>query len=79
MTSPSPIQKIVWNYQQMTGLKLKGFGAAFGVCHGTIINWRDGQTEPETDFLIQFRDYPDWRGQFARECLRARHPKKYLG
>lgn len=75
----TPIQRIVWNYQGLTGLKLKRFGAAFGMSHATIINWRDGRTEPETDFLIKFRDCPDWRGDFARECLRARHPNKYLG
>lgn len=61
----------------MTGLKLKGFGAAFGVGHPTVINWREGRTEPQTDFLLQFLDCQDRRKSFASEILHQRHPDQF--
>jgi hypothetical protein len=71
------VRQIVWNYQSKTGLKLVRFGRAFGVGHPTVINWREGRTEPETDFLLQFLDVPDWRANFAREILHQRHPERF--
>ncbi len=43
--------------------------------HATIINWRDGKTEPGTDFLLECAVvYDDWRLDFAADCLQAKHP-----
>ncbi len=73
----SRVSGIVISYMRSTGLKLQRFGDAFGVVHGTVINWRDGRTEPTTDLLLQFKDLPDWRGEFSRDCLHVRHPDKF--
>jgi hypothetical protein len=67
---PNTIQTIVKAY--LNGMTLKEFGDAFGVTHPTVINWRDGNTEPETDLLLRFRNISDWRGAFAKECLAAK-------
>jgi len=43
--------------------------------HATIINWRDGKTEPGTDFLLECAVvYDDWRREFAASCLQAKLP-----
>ncbi len=67
---PDTIKSIVQSY--LNGMTLKQFGDQFGVAHSTVINWRDGRTEPETDLLLRFRNSSDWRGAFAKECLRAK-------
>lgn len=67
---PDTIQKIVLTY--LYGMTLKQFGEQIGVTHATVINWRDGNTEPETDLLMRLKDSKDWTGAFAKECLAAK-------
>lgn len=48
-----------------------------GLTHVTIINWRKGKTEPETDFLeamLAAYGPNDWRHDFALACLAAKSP-----
>ena len=56
-------------------LTLRSMASAIGVSHPTIINWREGRSEPQTDFLIRCRgEHDDWRRDFATACLHARMP-----
>lgn len=65
------ISEIVKKYlEEMT---LREFADEIGVrSHATIINWRDGRSEPETDLLMRLKELGDWRGEFARACLKIR-------
>ncbi len=65
-------RQIVQSYLDSTGLSLTKFGEQFGVGHPTIINWRDGNSMPDTLLMLKFSDYSDWRGAFAREILAAK-------
>lgn len=67
---PNTIQSIVKAY--LAGMTLQQFGSSLGVVHSTVINWRDGKTEPETDLLLRFVSRTDWTGAFAKECLAAK-------
>lgn len=83
---PLKVREVVEYYLQQTGLTLKGFGQALSECiipdggialsHVTILNWRDGNTEPTIDMLtlILIR-YRDWRFDFAAACLAAKRPE----
>ena len=68
----SEIVKQHINAQQLT---LREMARALGVTHSTIINWRDGKTEPQTDYLVRLRAKSDWRSEFAEACLRVRMPE----
>ncbi len=66
------IVKATIREQEMT---LRQMAQALGVSHPTIINWRTGRTEPETDFLLRLRgEYQDWRKEFAEGILKNRLP-----
>jgi hypothetical protein len=75
---------VVMKYLVHQGLTLRDFAAAlsqdlgdgFKITHPTVINWRDGKTLPETDFLalVAIR-YRDWRRDFALECLALKKPE----
>ena len=67
-----------------SGLSLRSFAEklieslpSVNLSHATIINWRKGKTEPETDFLeamLVAYDPGDWRFDFALTCLQAKSP-----
>lgn len=87
------ISEVVSKFLQESGLSLRGFAAAFSerlsmypVSHATVLNWREGRTEPDVAWLLRvlgaYRGRsidgpgkPDWRQQFAAECLRLRFPE----
>lgn len=76
------ISKIVIRYLVGSKLTLRAFADKLteglsnnSLTHATIINWRDGKTEPETDFLLECAVvYKDWRRSFAVSCLQAKLP-----
>jgi hypothetical protein len=80
------ISDITKNYLDKTGMTLRRFadelcsGLSYdgdiNVSHVTVINWRDGKTEPGTDFLtlVLLRNH-DWKADFALECLAAKRPE----
>lgn len=42
--------------------------------HVSIIQWRDGVRDPNTDFLLAcYNAYEDWRRDFALDCLLIKH------
>ena len=71
----SPTTKvIVQSYLRMTRLTLEEFGEQFGVGRQTMIDWGSGNAAPDTELMLKFRDYSDWRGAFAKEILATRQP-----
>lgn len=73
------IGEIVNKYLQSEKLNLREMAEALNVSHPTIINWRDGKTEPDTDLLIQLLvSFEDWRNDFAVEILQVRYPDLFV-
>jgi transcriptional regulator with XRE-family HTH domain len=69
------IQDLVQKYLSEQQLTLREFADAVGVSsHATVINWRDGRSEPEPGLLIRLRKFSDWRGEFAEQVLRIMYP-----
>lgn len=67
------ISDIVLKY--LEGMTLREFADELGVSHGTVINWRNGNTEPDADFLLKtYYGTNGWRKQFSKECLGSRYP-----
>ena len=66
---PPSTQEIVQFYLSSTALSMEQFGDQFGVGHATVIDWRDGNATPDTELMLEFRNYSDWRGAFAKEIL----------
>lgn len=76
--SDSNISEVVQYFLNIYALTLREMAEALGVSHPTIINWREGRTEPGTDFLIQLRSSNDgWRREFAEICLQIRLPELF--
>lgn len=76
------VKDIVGEYLEISQLTLRGFSDALvenlhgDLSHATIINWRDGKSEPDTDFLcLVLMRYRDWRFDFALKCLAAKKPE----
>lgn len=70
------IQDLVQKYLSEQGLTLREFADAVGVSsHATVINWRDGRSEPEPGLLIRLRKCGDWRAEFAEQVLRIKFPE----
>lgn len=72
----STTKVIVQSYLSMTRLTLKEFGEQFGVGRQTVIDWGDGNATPDTELMVEFSNYSDWRGAFAKEILAAKQPGK---
>ena len=69
----SPTTKvIIQSYLSMTRLTLMEFGEEFGVGRQTVIDWGDGNATPDTELMLKFSNYSDWRGAFAKEILAAK-------
>lgn len=79
------ISEIVTEHLNESKLTLRAFAEKLteglstdGLTHATIINWRDGNTEPETDFLMRcVAAYSDWRLDFALACLQVKLPEVF--
>jgi hypothetical protein len=80
------IKDVTEHYLHVTGLTLRGFADALSehitpdggiaLSHPTIMNWRDGKTEPGTDLLtLCLMRYRDWRFDWALGCLAAKRPE----
>ena len=80
------IGEIVTSYLVRSKLTLRAFADKLteglsnnSLTHATIINWRDGKTEPETDFLLECAVvYDDWRRDFAADCLKTKLPGVFV-
>lgn len=66
-------QLIVRTYLDKTKMTLREFGEQLGVSHVTVSYWRNGKFAPDTDLMMSFRNSDDWRGEFARAILAAKH------
>ena len=76
---------VVIRYLEQTQLPLRKFADALAaslrdetLSHVAVMRWRDGASEPETDFLTQcLVSYasPDWRFYFALDCLASKLPE----
>lgn len=77
------IADVTLRYLETTGLPLRKFAQALAVglrdetlSHNAVLRWRDGLSEPGTDFLcLCLIRYRDWRFDFALECLGAKRPE----
>jgi hypothetical protein len=80
------VKEVVQKYLTVTGMTLRAFADALtcglshdgdtGPSHATVINWRDGKTEPPTDLLtLILLRWRDWRFDFALECLATKRPE----
>ena len=78
------VKEIVDSALKLQGVSLRGFAErlteslpSVGLSHATIINWRKGSSEPDTDFLeamLVAYEPSDWRHVFALACLGAKSP-----
>ncbi len=76
MDEQKSIAEIVKRMMQAQRLNTRTMAKQLGVSHPTIINWRDGRTEPRADFLLFCMEtHDDWRRDFGRDCLRVRAPE----
>jgi hypothetical protein len=76
---------VVIRYLNQTNLPLRKFAEALAVgirdetlSHVAVMRWRDGASEPDTDFLTKcLTTYapPDWRFYFALDCLASKLPE----
>lgn len=77
-------QDVVSEYLKSTGLTVRAFSDVLteslnGITHSTIVNWKKGVSEPNTDFLLAcYTAYSDWRRDFALDCLRAKLPEVFI-
>lgn len=77
------VSDIVIRYLESTGLTLRQFANNLAhqlrdetLSHSAVLRWRDGVSEPDTDFLcLCLMAYRDWRFDFALECLAAKRPE----
>lgn len=77
------VQDVVIRYMERTGLTLRKFADALALqireetlSHSAVLRWRDGRSEPDTDFLCRcLLAYRDWRFDFALDCLAAKRPE----
>ena len=77
------VQDVVQRYLENAGVSLRKFAEALtesvrfdGLSHNAVMLWRDGISEPDTDFLcLMLLAYKDWRFDFALECLAAKRPE----
>lgn len=84
MEEKPAVKEIVSRAFDLQGTSLRGFANILTeslpnieITHATIINWKKGKTEPETDFLeamLVAYDPTDWRFDFALACLAAKSP-----
>ena len=78
------ISDVIIRYLDQTQLPLRKFAQALTeslrndeLSHTAVMRWRDGISEPETDFLatcLVTYAAPDWRFHFALDCLQAKRP-----
>lgn len=77
------ISVIVSRYLDQSELTLREFAEELArsfpgsLTHATVINWRDGNSEPQSDFLLRLFVFSGdgWRRRFALDCLRAKLPE----
>lgn len=70
------VSQVVIDAMAERGMTLRDFANHLGTSHATVINWRDGFSEPTTDFLTSLMlRYRDWRYDFAMRCLEAKNPR----
>jgi len=68
-TNLTPTQKIVKKYLKETHLTMRQFALALGTNHASISNWSAGKSIPSIFLLLDFREFSDWRLEFANEIL----------
>jgi hypothetical protein len=76
---------VILRYLDQTDLPLRKFAEALTVSirneslsHVAVMRWRDGLSEPDTDFLtlcLVSYPSPDWRFHFALDCLASKRPE----
>lgn len=77
------VANVTLKYLDHTELSLRGFADALTaqlrngtLSHNAVLRWRDGQSEPDTDFLcLCLIRYRDWRFDWALESLAAKRPE----
>ena len=69
------VKSIVADYLINNKMTVREFADALNTSHATVINWRNGATEPSTDFLTSIMlKHKDWRFDFAYQCLQEKSP-----